>query len=83
MAWFVNLFRYSCLLCKTSVSLCWKGPNQFNAKQYSFQTLSNGPVINQRFGRKSLPQLSIYLVYCSNTVLIHDIFQALPHFVVN
>ena len=45
----------------TSVSVCWDGPNQFNAKQHSFQISSNGPVMNQRFGRKSSPQLSIYL----------------------
>ena len=46
----------------TSVSVCWDGPNQFNAKQHSFQLSSNGLVMNQRFGRKSSPQLSIYLV---------------------
>ena len=27
-----------------SVSVCWDGPNQFNAKQHSFQISSNGPV---------------------------------------
>ena len=27
----------------TSVSVCWDGPNQFNAKQHSFQISSNGP----------------------------------------
>ena len=44
-----------------SVSVCFDEPNQVNAKQHSFQISSNGPVMNQRFGRKSSPRLSIYL----------------------